>query len=118
MASEQKNFDELNAATALTLAQLQCQIRSQQETQILTHTQVGSQDTSLHCVKSVRIRSFSGLHLPTFALNAERYGVSLCIQSKCGKIRTRKTTNTDTFRAVIIVKYSSSTTSFSKRTVP
>ena len=47
MASEQKNFDELNAATALTLAQLQCQIRSQQETQILTHTQVGSQDTSL-----------------------------------------------------------------------
>ena len=29
------------------------------------------------------------------------YSVSLRIQSKCGKIRTRKTPNTDTFRAVI-----------------
>ena len=28
------------------------------------------------------------------------YSVSLCIQSKCWKIRTRKTPNTDTFRAV------------------
>ena len=36
-------------------------------------------DTSTkHCVKSVRIRSFSGV-----------------IQSECGKIRTRKTQNTD-----------------------
>ena len=45
---------------------------------------------ALHCVKSVRIRS------PPFGLNTERYGVSLRIQYKCGKIRTRKTPNTDT----------------------
>ena len=32
--------------------------------------------------------------------NTERYGVYLRIQSKCGKIRTRITPNTDTFRAV------------------
>ena len=28
---------------------------------------------SLHCVKSVRIRSYSCLHFPAFGLNRERY---------------------------------------------
>ena len=32
-----------------------------------------------------------------FTLNAERYGASLRIQSKCGKMRARITTNTNTF---------------------
>ena len=41
-----------------------------------------------HCVKSVRIRSNSGPHFPAFKLNTERYGLSLPIQSECGKIRT------------------------------
>ena len=45
----------------------------------------------LHCVKSVRIQSFSGPYFPAFGLNTERYSVSLRIQSKRGKIRTRKT---------------------------
>ena len=53
-----------------------------------------------HCVKSVRIRSFSGLYFPTFGLNAGRYSVSLRIQSECEKIRTRKTLNTDTLQVV------------------
>ena len=53
-----------------------------------------------HCMKSVRIRSYSGPHFPAFGLNAERYGVSLCIQFECGKIRTRTTPNTDSFYAV------------------
>ena len=44
-----------------------------------------------HCVKSVRIRRFSGLYFPTVGLN---------IQSECEKTRTRKTPNTDTFYAV------------------
>ena len=44
-----------------------------------------------HCLKSVRIRSFSGPYFPAFGLNMERYSVSLRIQSACGKIRTRKT---------------------------
>ena len=48
------------------------------------------------CVKSVRIRSYSGPHFPAFGLNTERYKVSLRIQSECGKIRTRITPNTDT----------------------
>ena len=26
-----------------------------------------------HCIKSVRIRSYSGPHFPTFGLNTERY---------------------------------------------
>ena len=51
----------------------------------------------LHCVKSVRIWSYSGLHFPAFALNTERYSVSLRIQSKCWKIPTRITPNTGTF---------------------
>ena len=53
-----------------------------------------------HCVKSVRTRSFSGPDFPAFRLHMERYSVSLRIQSECGKIRTRKTPNTNTFQAV------------------
>ena len=54
-----------------------------------------------HCVKSVRIRSFSGPYFPAFELNTERYFVSLSIQSECGKIRTRKIrNNSDTFDAL------------------
>ena len=48
----------------------------------------------IHSVKSVSIRSYSGLHFPAFALNTE-------IQSECGKIRTRLTLNTISFYAVI-----------------
>ena len=33
---------------------------------------------------------FPGPYFPAFGLNAKRYEVSLRIQSKCGKIRTRK----------------------------
>ena len=53
-----------------------------------------------HCVKSARIRSYSGLHFPAYGLNTERYGISLRIQSKCGKIRTRITLNTDISHAI------------------
>ena len=56
------------------------------------------------CVKSVRIRSHSGPHFPTFRLKTERYEVSFGIQFECGKIRTRITPNTDTFHAVFIKK--------------
>ena len=34
-----------------------------------------------HCVKRVRIRSYSGPHFPALRLNTERYSVSLRIQS-------------------------------------
>ena len=51
-------------------------------------------------VRSVRIRSFSGLYFPVFGLNTEWYGVSLHIQSECGKIWAGKTPNMDTFHAV------------------
>ena len=37
---------------------------------------------------------------PTFELNTKIDRVSLRTQSKCGKIWTRKTSNTDTFHAV------------------
>ena len=53
-----------------------------------------------HCVKSLSIRSYSGLHIPAFPLNTERYRVSLRIQFERGKMRTRITPNTDTFYAV------------------
>ena len=56
-----------------------------------------------HCVKSVRIRSYSGPHFPAFKLNMERHGVSLHIWSECGKIRTRITPNTDTSHAVFVL---------------
>ena len=47
--------------------------------------------TALHCVKSVRIWSYSGLHFLALKLNTERYSVALRIQSECGKILTRIT---------------------------
>ena len=34
---------------------------------------------NIHCVKSVRIRSYSGPCFPAFGLNTERYSVSLRI---------------------------------------
>ena len=40
-------------------------------------------------------------YLPAFRLNTKRYRVSLRIKCECGKIRTRKTPNTNTFHAVI-----------------
>ena len=52
---------------------------------------------TMHCEKSVRIRSYSGPHFPSFGLNTERYGVSLPIHSECGKMRSRIIPNTDTF---------------------
>ena len=58
----------------------------------------------LHYVKSVGVRSYSGAHFPAFRLNTERYGVSLRIQSECGKMRTRITPNTETFYAVLSSK--------------
>ena len=42
-----------------------------------------------HCVKSLRIRSYSGPHFPELRLNMERYGVSVRIYSKCGKMREK-----------------------------
>ena len=50
-----------------------------------------------HCVKSVRIWRYSGPYFPPFRLNMERYGASLRIQSRYGKIWTRIIPNTDTF---------------------
>ena len=41
-----------------------------------------------HCLKSVRIWSFPGPFFPAFGI---------IIQNECGKIRTRKSPNTDTF---------------------
>ena len=59
-----------------------------------------------HCVKSARIRSYSGPYFSVYGLNTEKYSLSLRIQSECWKIRTRITPNTDTFYAVHgLVKY-------------
>ena len=50
-------------------------------------------DFCIQCVKSVRIRSYSGPYLAAFRLN---------IQSECRKIGTRITPNMDTFHVMII----------------
>ena len=57
----------------------------------------------IYCVKSVCIQGFSGLYFPASRLNTERYSVYLHIQCECMKIQTRKTPNTDSFHAVIIL---------------
>ena len=56
--------------------------------------------TKKHCVKSVRIWSYSGPHFPAFEPNTERCGVPLRIQSECGKMPTKITPNADNFHAV------------------
>ena len=61
---------------------------------------------SYRCVKSVRIRSYSGPYFPAFELKTERYSVFLRIQSECGEMRTRITPNTDIFHAVIYLRNS------------
>ena len=48
-----------------------------------------------HCVKSVRVRSYSGPYFSALGLNTERYEISLRIQSKYGNIP-----NMDNFHAV------------------
>ena len=58
-------------------------------------------DTPYLYMKNVRIWKISGPYFPAFGLNTERYSVSLRIQSECGKTQTRKTSNRDTFNAVI-----------------
>ena len=55
----------------------------------------------LQCVKIVCIRSYSSAHFPAFRLNTNSHRVSLGIQSKCGKMRTRIAPNRDTFHAVL-----------------
>ena len=52
-----------------------------------------------HCVKSVRIRSYSGPHFDAFGSRPE-YGIFLRIQSECEKMPTRITPNTDTAHVV------------------
>ena len=47
---------------------------------------------NMHCVKSVKIRSFSGPYFPVFSLNTGKYG-------------PEKTPYLDTFHAVTIPKY-------------
>ena len=59
-----------------------------------------NKDKPHHCVKSVRIQSFSGPYFAISGLNTERYSVPFRIQSECGKIRIRKTPNTGTFYAM------------------
>ena len=60
----------------------------------------------LYCIKSIHIQNFSGPYFLAFGPNTDTYPVNLRIQSECGKIRTRKTLNTDTFDAVSFWKYS------------
>ena len=54
--------------------------------------------------KCLYLEFFWSLFSPAFGLNKGRYFVSLRIQSGWGKIRTRKTRNTDSFHALIVDK--------------
>ena len=58
---------------------------------------------TVHCLKSVCIRSFSDPCFPAFRLNTNRYSAFLLIQSGYGKTRTRKIPNTNTFHTAIVV---------------
>ena len=59
----------------------------------------------MHCVKSICIRSYSGPHFfphfPALGLNTERYAVSLCIQSECGKILEKADQNNSEYGHIL-----------------
>ena len=58
-------------------------------------------------MKSVCMWSFCDPYFPVFGRNTERYfEVSLRIKSKGGKIRTRKTSNTDALHPVLVIQNS------------
>ena len=61
----------------------------------------------LHCIKSVRIGSYSGP-------KTGKYEVSLRIQSECLKMQSRTTPNENTFHAVLIIRYDMTTQSWLK----
>ena len=56
--------------------------------------------------ENFRIWCFSGPYFPAYQLNIETYIVSLRIRSKFGKIRIRKTLNTDIFHAMFPLLFS------------
>ena len=60
----------------------------------------------VHCLKSVRIRTYFGPYFPAFGLHTGRYFVSLGIQSECRKMRTKITPNTGTFHVVVVFSLS------------
>ena len=60
----------------------------------LSVTKYFREDRYIHYLKSARIWSFFRPYFAAFGL---------CILFKCGKIRTRKTPNTGTFHAVVVV---------------
>ena len=62
-----------------------------------------SQMFDQHCVKSIRIRSYSAPYFPAFGLNMERYFVSFPIQCEYRKIRTRITPSTGSVHAVQVL---------------
>ena len=64
-------------------------------------TQKHLTDFVLQRVRSVIICSFSCLYFPVIGLNPETCILNIRIPFKCGKTRTRKTPNMDTFHAVL-----------------
>ena len=57
-------------------------------------------------MKSVQIRSFSGLYFPAFGLNTASYSVNFRIQN-AGKYGPEKTLYRDTFHVVFVLSFAS-----------
>ena len=57
-------------------------------------------ESSCRYVKSIGFWSYSSRYFPEFRPDTETYSVNLHIQSKCVKIRYRKTPNMDTFHTI------------------
>ena len=55
---------------------------------------------SITALKMSKYGIFSRPYFPAFGLNTKRYGLSLRIQSECGKVLTRKNSYLDTFQAL------------------
>ena len=58
---------------------------------------------TVHCVKRVRIRSYSGPHFAWLGLNTKRPDVSLRIRSEYVKMRTRIIPIKNTFYTVVVL---------------
>ena len=97
MFSSIPSFFEIRVSASCQLFDISIQIKIKELLLSRESVCLQFQHKDPHCVKSIRVRSFSVLHFPAFGLNTEICGVNLSIQSKCAEIRTRKTPNTETF---------------------
>ena len=86
MFSSIPSFFEIRVSASCQLFDISIQIKIKELLLSRESVCLQFQRKDTHCVKRIRVRSFSFLHFPALGLNTEICGVNLSSQSKWGKI--------------------------------